>query len=363
MLDALKDLGIRVGVSLDGDAEATGRHRRLRQRPQQLRRGRRRPGPARVAEFRDFYSGILCTVDVHNDPVDHLRGAAEVQPARLGPAATARELELPAPGHRVRGLADRDLRALVLARPSRRPGSACSAELIQLVLGQPGAVEGLGLLPEHADRGGNRRLHQAARLAELGLSRCRRHRTARPGRLLRCRPGSPHDGRQADRRGRAVAAVPDAARSWRSAAAACIRTGTGAARDSATPRSTATTCCGSSRTCRAGSTWTAGREPDSRGLQASTVRSPRSAGSACRRPGLGMLRVSVCSYRRSASASRRSPQAGVPESGLVAGQVGRRHQRVRMVLAQRVPALVQGLLAELDRLGPSRRTRRGRRRS
>ena len=27
LLDVLKDLGIRVGVSLDGDAEATGRHR------------------------------------------------------------------------------------------------------------------------------------------------------------------------------------------------------------------------------------------------------------------------------------------------------------------------------------------------
>ncbi len=28
MLAALKSLGIKVGVSLDGDAEATGRHRR-----------------------------------------------------------------------------------------------------------------------------------------------------------------------------------------------------------------------------------------------------------------------------------------------------------------------------------------------
>ena len=36
MLETLRDLGIRVGVSLDGDAEATGRHRLYRQRPQQL---------------------------------------------------------------------------------------------------------------------------------------------------------------------------------------------------------------------------------------------------------------------------------------------------------------------------------------
>ena len=43
MLTTLKSLGIKIGVSLDGDAEGDGSAPALRQRPQQLRRGRRRP--------------------------------------------------------------------------------------------------------------------------------------------------------------------------------------------------------------------------------------------------------------------------------------------------------------------------------
>src|SRR5262249_22764139 len=59
VLEVLKDLGIRVGVSLDGDAEATGRHRRYpsgRNSFDDVADGINLLG---TAEFQDIYGGIL----------------------------------------------------------------------------------------------------------------------------------------------------------------------------------------------------------------------------------------------------------------------------------------------------------------
>ena len=64
MLRTLKELGIGIGVSLDGDAEATGRHRRY---PAAGTASMRSPTAFRLLgspDFREIYSGILCTVDV-----------------------------------------------------------------------------------------------------------------------------------------------------------------------------------------------------------------------------------------------------------------------------------------------------------
>ena len=64
MLETLRELGIRVGVSLDGDAEATGRHRLYAN-------GRNSYGDVADGlhllgspEFREIYGGILCAIDV-----------------------------------------------------------------------------------------------------------------------------------------------------------------------------------------------------------------------------------------------------------------------------------------------------------
>ena len=70
------ELGIRVGVSLDGDAEATGRHRLYpngRNSFDDVADGLRLLGSP---EFREIYGGILCTIDVQQRPDRHLRGAA-----------------------------------------------------------------------------------------------------------------------------------------------------------------------------------------------------------------------------------------------------------------------------------------------
>ncbi|GAA2597271.1 hypothetical protein GCM10010435_90700 [Winogradskya consettensis] len=67
--ELLLEFGVKVGVSLDGDREANDRHRRYRHgggsHPETLR------GLAllRKPRFRELYAGLLCTIDVRNDPI------------------------------------------------------------------------------------------------------------------------------------------------------------------------------------------------------------------------------------------------------------------------------------------------------
>ncbi|HEV2637485.1 MAG TPA: FxsB family cyclophane-forming radical SAM/SPASM peptide maturase [Actinocrinis sp.] len=82
-LDLFAEYDLHVGVSLDGDRTANDLHR-------VDRRGRssydkvigalellRRPA------YRHLYSGLLCTIDLRNDPVDAYRALAAQQPPRI----------------------------------------------------------------------------------------------------------------------------------------------------------------------------------------------------------------------------------------------------------------------------------------
>ncbi|MDG6106400.1 FxsB family radical SAM/SPASM domain protein [Dactylosporangium aurantiacum] len=60
--------GVRVGISLDGDAEANDRHRRFGSGASSHAAVLRALELLRRPEFRPAYGGILCTVDVANDP-------------------------------------------------------------------------------------------------------------------------------------------------------------------------------------------------------------------------------------------------------------------------------------------------------
>jgi uncharacterized protein len=146
LLDTLKELGIRVGVSLDGDAEATGRHRVY---------ASGRNSFADVADgldllnspgYRDIYSGILCTVDVDNDPVATYEALLKFSPPAVDLLIPHANWSSPPPGS---GYADWLI--AVFERWYRAPVQETRIrifnEMIQLILGQPGAVEGLGLAP------------------------------------------------------------------------------------------------------------------------------------------------------------------------------------------------------------------------
>src|SRR5260370_10315298 len=62
------DYGVQVGVSLDGDRAANDRHRRFFNGQSSYPQVRRALSLLRKPEYRHMYAGILCTIDVENDP-------------------------------------------------------------------------------------------------------------------------------------------------------------------------------------------------------------------------------------------------------------------------------------------------------
>ena len=146
MLGTLKDLGIRVGVSLDGDAEATGRHRRYRNGRNSFDAVADGLRLLDSAEFRSVYGGILCTVDVHNDPAATYQALLDFNPPALDLLLPHANWSCPPPGT---GYADWLIAVFErwYSAPEQETQIRLFAELIQLVLGGPGAVEGLGLRP------------------------------------------------------------------------------------------------------------------------------------------------------------------------------------------------------------------------
>jgi uncharacterized protein len=146
MLDTLKTLDVRVGVSLDGDAEATGRHRRFaggRNSYSAVASGLRRLGSP---EFRGIYGGILCAVDVANDPVATYESLLEFAPPALDLLLPHANWSCRPPGS---GYADWLIAVFErwYSAPVQETRVRLFTELIQLILGGPAAVEGLGLAP------------------------------------------------------------------------------------------------------------------------------------------------------------------------------------------------------------------------
>ena len=146
MLQTLKQLGIGIGVSLDGDAEATGRHRLYpsgRNSFGDVADGLRLLGSA---GFREIYSGILCTIDVQNDPIATYEALLEFRPPAVDLLLPHANWSCPPPGA---GYADWLIAVFErwYSAPEQETRIRLFAELIQLVLGNPGAVEGLGLGP------------------------------------------------------------------------------------------------------------------------------------------------------------------------------------------------------------------------
>jgi uncharacterized protein len=146
MLETLKSLHVQVGVSLDGDAEATGRNRRYTNGRNSFDAVAECLCLLRSPEFRECYSGILCTIDVRNDPVSTYEALLKFNPPALDFLLPHANWSCVPPGTGYAkfliGVFERWYSA-----PQQETQIRLFSELIQLVLGQPGAVEGLGLIP------------------------------------------------------------------------------------------------------------------------------------------------------------------------------------------------------------------------
>jgi uncharacterized protein len=83
LCDLFNAYGVRVGVSLDGDRVANDRHRRYADGRSSYEQVLRALALLRKDEYRHLYAGILCTVDVANDPVAVYEAVLAQAPPRV----------------------------------------------------------------------------------------------------------------------------------------------------------------------------------------------------------------------------------------------------------------------------------------
>ncbi|WP_197361570.1 radical SAM/SPASM protein FxsBH, inactivated beta-hydroxylase extension form, partial [Streptomyces clavuligerus] len=82
-LELFDEFGVRVGVSLDGDRAANDRHRRFADGRTSHPLVLRALSLLREERWRHLYLGLLCTIDVANDPVAVYDALAALEPPRI----------------------------------------------------------------------------------------------------------------------------------------------------------------------------------------------------------------------------------------------------------------------------------------
>ena len=81
--DLFAEFGIRVGLSLDGDRRANDLHRRHRDGRSSHAEVLRAVRLLQRPDYRHLLAGLLCTVDVRNDPAEVYRALRELEPPRI----------------------------------------------------------------------------------------------------------------------------------------------------------------------------------------------------------------------------------------------------------------------------------------
>lgn len=79
--DLFREHRVRVGVSLDGDRAATDRHRRFASGASSHMQALRAVSLLRD-DYPDIYAGVLCTIDIRNDPVAVYKAVRDARPPR-----------------------------------------------------------------------------------------------------------------------------------------------------------------------------------------------------------------------------------------------------------------------------------------
>jgi uncharacterized protein len=77
------DYAVKVGVSLDGDRAANDRHRRYANGRSSHAQVRQALALLRQPEYRSMYAGLLCTIDLDNDPIAVYRALLAEAPPRM----------------------------------------------------------------------------------------------------------------------------------------------------------------------------------------------------------------------------------------------------------------------------------------
>ena len=147
--DLFREHHVQVGVSLDGDRAATDRHRRFANGTSSHTRALRAVSLLRD-DYPDIYAGVLCTIDVRNDPVAVYEAVRDAAPPRadfLLPHATHSDPPLRTdPGHTE--YADWMLAVFDRWNAENRPFPIRSfTSVLDAFRGLPSGTESLGLSP------------------------------------------------------------------------------------------------------------------------------------------------------------------------------------------------------------------------
>jgi uncharacterized protein len=150
-LKLFSELGIRVGVSLDGTAEAHDRHRRFasgRGSYAAVSAGLHR---LMQVPFQHLFSGLLCTIDLRNDPVTTYEALAAFEPAEIDFLLPHGTWAAPPPG-RVPGAVETPYADWLIAvfdhwYPKPAAGVRLFEDIMHLILGGASSTEAVGLAP------------------------------------------------------------------------------------------------------------------------------------------------------------------------------------------------------------------------
>lgn len=150
MLDVLARNGIRVGVSLDGDRAATNRYRRYRGGRGSYDSVTHALELLGSARYHDLYSGLLCTVDLENNPVSTYEALLSFRPPAIDFLLPHGTWSTPPPSRNPdvsTPYADWLLRVFDRWVAPARPETSIRIfeAIIALILGGPGMTETVGL--------------------------------------------------------------------------------------------------------------------------------------------------------------------------------------------------------------------------
>jgi uncharacterized protein len=145
------EMNIRVGVSLDGSATAHDRHRRFpsgRGSYAAVSTALRRLADGR---YQHLFAGLLCTIDLRNDPLDTYESLASFGPPRIDFLLPHGTWESPPPD-RIPGVAEAPYADWLIAifdqwYPAPRTRIRLFEEIMHLILGGASGTETVGLAP------------------------------------------------------------------------------------------------------------------------------------------------------------------------------------------------------------------------
>lgn len=151
-LRVFDEFDVKVGISLDGDRAANDRHRLDRRGRSSYDRVVRAIELLRLPEYRHLYQGLLCTVDVANDPVAVHDALTALDPPRIDYLLPHSTWDVPPPGREPGGsatpYADWLLRIFDRWEEQGRPMPVRTFDSVLSTLrGGPSLTEALGLAP------------------------------------------------------------------------------------------------------------------------------------------------------------------------------------------------------------------------